>query len=1040
MNLTEISIKRPVVAWVMSLVLVIFGMFVFSELPVRELPEGIQPPVVQVQTDYKSASTEIIDEEITQKIEDVIGGAEGIKNIDSTSLNGRSRINIEFNTDIDLDNAANDIRERVSRVVDNLPSESSPPQILKRAAGFTTTMWLSLSSPTWNDLDLGDYAERYLVDAFSSIPNVGRILVGGLRELSVRVWIDPIKLAANDLTIQEVERALRNENVDLPAGTLEADNRDLTLNIDKSYTNIETIKSLPIKKVKDKAILLSDVANIEFGPVSEKTLFKAQRKNAKNLKTVGIGIYARSGASTVELSNQIKKKINEIKPLLPDGLNLEIAFNRATYVGTAIQEVYKSLIIAFVLVVLIIYLFLGNLKAVIVPAIALPVSLIGSFLGLYIFDLSINIFVLLSFILAIGIITDDSVIMTDAIYTRIEKGETSLVAAYKGSKQITFAIIATTLILVAVFLPLIFIKGISGTLFRETAIALSFSIVVSSFVALTLSPMLGSKFLSKKEKKGLFVKKFNNLFKSFSEGYIETLTYWLNKKKIISGFIIFVVLGSIFLFNFTKKELIPIEDRGAYLIIGSTDEGSSFEYTQDKAQIIESRLLKLLEAEDSPYERLIMRVPGFGKSATTYNSFIIIALLDEWKNRKKGSQTVLREAIGKIVTVPQAFAFPISPQSIRVSNYNKPVQMVIYGTSYEELEKIQNEVIQTLRRNRNLSRIESDYTKNKPEVKLITNKNRAKDLGVSTETIGRTLETFYGGKRVTSFNRMGREYPIILQQYLADRRNKDGISKIHVRSETSGKLVSLASLVEFEEKGTAETLPRYNRQRAVTISAAIDENYSLAEAMKYLENTMNNLAPQNQITWKGKSEELKETSNEIFIIFALALITAYLVMAATFNSFIHPFIIILTVPLAVFGGLIFILFLNSSINIFSQIALVILIGISTKNSILIVDYANQIRRTGAKIETAIKDACKLRIRPIIMTSLSTMIAMLPLVIGNIGPGAGEGSRLAVGSTILGGMIISTFFTLYITPTMYLALAKNTKRIDAVDLELKKQLN
>jgi len=1040
MNLTEISIKRPVVAWVMSLVLVIFGMFVFSELPVRELPEGIQPPVVQVQTDYKSASAEIIDEEITQKIEDVIGGAEGIKNIDSTSLNGRSRINIEFNTDIDIDNAANDIRERVSRVVDNLPSESSPPQILKRAAGFTTTMWLGLSSPTWNDLDLGDYAERYLVDAFSSVPNVGRILVGGLRELSVRVWVDPIKLAANDLTIQEVEGALRNENVDLPAGTLEADNRDLTLNIDKSYTNIETIKSLPIKKVKNKVILLSDVANVEFGPVSEKTLFKAQRKNAKNLKTVGIGIYAKSGASTVELSSQIKKKIDEIKSSLPDGLNLEIAFNRATYIGTAIQEVYKSLIIAFILVVLIIYLFLGNLKAVIVPAIALPVSLIGSFLGLYIFDLSINIFVLLSFILAIGIITDDSVIMTDAIYTRIEKGETSLVAAYKGSKQITFAIIATTLILVAVFLPLIFIKGIAGTLFRETAIALSFSIVVSSFVALTLSPMLGSKFLSKKEKKGLFVKKFNNLFKSFSEGYIETLGYWLNKKKIISGFIILVVLGSIFLFNFTKKELIPIEDRGAYLIIGSTDEGSSFEYTQDKAQIIESRLLKLLEAENSPYERLIMRVPGFGKSATTYNSFIIIALLDEWKNREKGSQTVLREAIGKIVSVPQAFAFPISPQSIRISSYNKPVQMVIYGSSYEELEKIQKELIQSLRKNRNLSRIESDYNKNKPEVKLITNKNRAKDLGVSTETIGRTLETFYGGKKVTTFNRMGREYPIILQQYLSDRRNKDGISKIHVRSETSGKLVSLASLVEFEEKGTAETLPRYNRQRAVTISAAIDENYSLAEAMKYLENTMNNLAPQNQITWKGKSEELKETSNEIFIIFALALITAYLVMAATFNSFIHPFIIILTVPLAVFGGLIFILFLNSSINIFSQIALVILIGISTKNSILIVDYANQIRRTGAKIEIAIKEACKLRIRPIIMTSLSTMIAMLPLVIGNIGPGAGEGSRLAVGSTILGGMIISTFFTLYITPTMYLALAKNTKRIDAVDLELKKQLN
>jgi multidrug efflux pump subunit AcrB len=437
-----------------------------------------------------------------------------------------------------------------------LPSEANPPQILKQAAGFTTTMWVALSSPTWNDLDLGDYAERYLVDAFSSVPNVGRILVGGLRELSVRVWIDPLKLAANNLTIQEVERALRNENINLPAGTLEANNKDLTLNIDKSYTSIDTIKQLPIQKNKEKVIILSDVANVEFGPVSEKTLFKAQSKNALNLKTVGIGIYAKSGASTVELSNQIKVKIKELNKSLPDGLKLEIAFNRATYIGAAIEEVYKSLIIAFILVVLIIYLFLGNLKAVIVPAVALPVSLIGSFLGLYMFDLSINIFVLLSFILAIGIITDDSVIMTDAIYTRIENGETPLVAAYKGSKQITFAIIATTLILVAVFLPLIFIKGISGTLFKETAIALSFSIVVSSFVALTLSPMLGSKFLNKKEKINFFVKKFNVGFKSFTGFYIDSLKYWINKKKTISVFIIFIIFASGYLFNFSKKRVI----------------------------------------------------------------------------------------------------------------------------------------------------------------------------------------------------------------------------------------------------------------------------------------------------------------------------------------------------------------------------------------------------------------------------------------------------------------------------------------------------
>ena len=781
---------------------------------------------------------------------------------------------------------------------------------------------------------------------------------------------------------------------------------------------------------------MSDVANLELGPVTEKVLFRAQSKGALNLKTMGIGIYARSGASTVELSKDIKKKIEEVRKTLPGDLNLEIAFNRATYIGEAINEVYKTLIIAFILVVIIIYLFLGNLKAVIVPAIALPVSLIATFLGLYIFDLSINIFVLLSFILAIGIITDDSVIMTDAIYRRIENGETPLVAAYKGSKQITFAIIATTLILVAVFLPLIFIEGIAGTLFKETAIALSFAIVVSSFVALTLSPMLGSKFLDKKKKSNFLTKRFDKFFQGFLNFYSETLVFWINRKKTIITFIVLIIIGSAALYNYTKKELLPMEDRGVYLVIGFTDEGSSFQYTQKRAEDVEKRLIPLLDKENSPYNRFLMIVPGFGSE----NSFLIISLLDNWKNRKQSSQTIMRQAIGKIVTVPQTLAFPISPQSIRVSSYNKPVQMVIYGNTYEELEQIQTQVIRMLRKNRNLSRLESDYSRNKPEVNIKINKIKAKDLGISAEAIGQTLETLYGGKTVTKFNKLGKEYPIILQQYLEDRKDKESLSKIFVRSEKTGNLVSLSNLVEFNEKGTASKLSRYNRQRAVTISANISEGYTLAEAIKYLEETMTKVAPDKQITWKGKSEELKETSNELYIIFALALLTAYLVMSATFNSFIHPFIIILTVPLAVFGGLVFILFLNSSINIFSQIALVILIGISTKNSILIVDYANQLRTKGKDIEKAVKEACSLRFRPIIMTSLSTMIAMLPLVIGNIGPGAGEGSRLAVGATILGGMIISTFFTLYVTPTMYLTLAKNTKRIDAVDIELKKQLN
>ena len=1040
MFITDLSIRRPVVSAVFSMILVVFGLFVFWKLPVRELPAGLQPPVVQVQVDYEGASAEIISSEIVEIIEDVIGGAEGIKNIDSTSENGRATIKIEFDTSIDLDAATNDIRDRVSRVADNLPEDANAPEILKQSAGFTTSMWISVSSTSWSDLEIGDYTRRYLVDNFSNVKGVGRILVGGLRELSIRVYISPTKLAANDLTIQEVEQALRKENISLPAGSLEATNIDLTINLDKAYKDLDSIKQLPIKKVKNSVIRLENIAEIKYGPVSEKTLFKAQSKDGQpNEKVVGIGIYAKSGASTVELSKRVRERIKIVQKTLPDGLKLGVSFDRATYINAAINEVYKTLVIAFVLVVIIIYLFLGNLKAVIVPAVALPVSLISAALGLWFFDLSINIFVLLAAILAIGIVVDDSIIMTDAIYNRVENGETPLVASVNGSKSVTFAIISTTLVLIAVFLPLIFIEGISGTLFRETAISLTFAIIVSSFVALTLSPMLGSKFLSKNNKKSKIVLKFEKFYKSFLEFYSETLDFWINKQKIIIGFMIFIVVTSVLLFNFSKKELLPQEDRGVYLVIGKTDEGSSFQYTADKAEEIERRLIPLIKKDGESYKRVIMRVPGFGRASKSYNSFIIIALLDDWKDRDESAVKIMRKAIGKIVTVPQALAFPISPQSVRVSSYNKPVQMVLLGNSYEQLERWQNLIMMKLRKNKNLAAIESDYSKNKPEIKLEINRKKAQDLGVSIQSIGSTVSTLYSGKTVTKFNKLGKESPIILQADTENRKKSESLSKIFVRSDTTGKLISLANLVEFKEVGSAKILARYDRQRAVTISARLVGDYTLSEAINYLEKTVKNNIQDARIEWKGKSEELKETSNELFIIFVLALITAFLVMAANFNSFIHPAVIMLTVPLSVFGGIVFILLFNSSINIFSQIALVILIGISTKNSILIVDWANQLRRTGKNIQSAVLEACRRRFRAIIMTSLSTMIAMIPLLVGNIGPGAGEGSRIAVGSTIFGGMLISTFFTLYVTPAMYVFLTKNTKRIDAVDIQLSREL-
>jgi len=605
-------------------------------------------------------------------------------------------------------------------------------------------------------------------------------------------------------------------------------------------------------------------------------------------------------------------------------------------------------------------------------------------------------------------------------------------------RVITFAIISTTLVLVAVFLPLIFIEGISGTLFRETAITLTFAIVVSSFVALTLSPMLASKFLNKNMKKTKIVLKFEKYYKSFLEFYAETLNYWINKHKVIIGFMFSVVIASVLLFNFAPKELLPKEDRGVYLIVGQTDIGSSYQYTADKAEKIERRLIPLIKKEDESYKRLVLRVPGWG-TGNSYNSFIIIALLDDWKDRNESAEKIMRKAMGKIVTLPQTLAFPISPQSIRVSQFRKPVQLVLQGKSYEELERWQKLIMMELRKNKNLAAIESDFSRQNPEVKFIINRKKAQDLGVSIQSINETVQTLFSGKTVTKFNQMGKEYPIILQAGIENRKKSENLTKIFVRSSTTGKLISLANLVEFEEVGSAKILARYDRQRAVTISARLVGDYTLSEALSYLEKTVNENVPEARIEWKGKSEELKETSNELFIIFALALLTAFLVMAANFNSFIHPVVIMLTVPLSVFGGIIFILLFNSSINIFSQIALVILIGISTKNSILIVDWANQLRRAGKNIQSAALEACRRRFRAIIMTSLSTMIAMVPLLVGNIGPGAGEGSRLAVGATIFGGMLISTFFTLYVTPTMYVLLTKNTKRIDAVDLQLNKEL-
>ena len=1030
MFLTDISIKRPVFATVMSLVLVLFGIVTFNKIPLRELPD-VETAKVSVQVDYKGASASIIDTQITQKIEDRVGGTPGLINISSKSEDERSTIDLEFDLGIDLDTAANDVRDRVARIIDDLPDQADPPQITKASAATTTTMWLAFQSPTMSDLELSDYADRYLKDYFANVDGVGEIRLGGERQISLRIWLDPTAMAARNITVKELEDALRQQNVEFPAGKVESKKMDLIIKVQKAYVELEDYKELIITRNIDGSIVkLRDVARVELGALNTSTLFKGNGK-----QNVGLGIYQQSTANTIEVAKLIKEKIKEITPTLPSGSTLEVAFDRSTYIEEAINEVYRTIIIAVILVIVIIYLFLGNLTAVIIPSVAIPVCLISTFLAIYLAGFTLNLFTLMAAVIAIGIVVDDAIVMGENIYRRMENGETSLIAAYKGSKQVAFAIIATTLVLVSVFLPLVFIKGLIGRLFLEMAVTMSFAVIISSFVALSLSPMIGSKYLKIQKKQPFITQKFNLYFSKFETFYSETLNFILTKKKAIVIFLILVLFANIFLFKIAKKELLPEEDRGVFFVIIKAAEGSGFNFTAGKAQEIENMFLP--KVGKGEIKRLLLRVPGFGSSAKQLNSGFIIVLLEDWSERKRSGQQILRSAFADISKVPGILAFPVMPQAIRAGGVEKPIQFVLLGNTYEKLSEWKEIVKAEARKNPGLNSIEDDYEITKPELKVEINNKKAADLGVSIESIGRSIETFFGSRNVTKFTRDGKEYNIVLQSDLINRSDANGLNKIFVRSGSSGKLIPLSSVVSLSESAAAPFLSRYNRQRAVTISARLSGEYTMDQALESLQNIVKEkLPPEVRVAYKGESEEYKKTNVGIYLIFVLAMLTAYLSMAAQFESWIHPFTIMLTVPLAIFGGIIGLLIAGSSLNIYSQIGLIILIGLAAKNGILIVEFANQLRIEGQNIEKAIVNACKIRLRPILMTSLSTIAGVLPLILGS-GPGAE--SRLTIGVVIFSGMIFSTFFTLYVIPTVYLMIGKDTQRIDAIDIELEKQL-
>ena len=641
----------------------------------------------------------------------------------------------------------------------------------------------------------------------------------------------------------------------------------------------------------------------------------------------------------------------------------------------------------------------------------------------------------MALVLAIGIVVDDAIVMLENIVRRIELGESPLVAAYKGSKQVSFAIIATTLVLVAVFIPLIFVKGLSSVLYMETAVTLSFAVIISSFVALSLSPMLASKVLGQNDKKNKLTHNFEKKLKDFKIFYKNSLSYWIDKKKTVIFFLFSVLILTIAAFLYAPKQLIPQEDRGAFFVIVKAPQSSGFDFTSNKAQEIEGFLLPKIGKGE--YRRVILRVPGFGKSSKQVNSAFIIALLESWEKRDRSGQKIMMESFKEISKVPGVLAFPIMPQGIRTGGVEKPIQFVIQGNTYEELIRWKEIIKSEARKNKNLTNIEDDFELNKPILNVKIDQKKTSDLGISTVEIGKTIETIFGSKNVTNFTKDGKEYSIILQGDISNRNEPSSLNKVYVRSKNTNKLISLSNLVTIDEEGTAPFLSRYNRQKAVTISANIIGDYTLVSALNFLEDVVKKNTPEARVEFKGESEQIKEISYQIYLIFVLALITAYLVMAAQFESFKHPLTIMLTVPLAILGGLVGLLLVGSSINVYSQIALIILIGLATKNGILIVEFANQLRAEGKNIKTAVMESAGIRLRPILMTSSSTIFGVLPLIISS---GPGEASRLTVGITIFAGMFFSTFFTLYVIPVIYLIIGKNTKSINYIEEKLNKELS
>lgn len=1026
MKISDLSIRRPVFATVMALLIGIIGLVGFLSLSVREYPD-VDPPVVSVQTAYIGAAASVIETRVTQPIEEALAGIEGLQTITSRSRDGQSDVTLEFQPGRDIESAANDVRDRIGSVADNLPDEALAPEVRKVDADASPIMFLVMSRPGWSQLELSDYVDRNLLDRFTSIDGVARVFIGGEARPAMRVWMQPDRLAAYRLTPSDVESALRSQNVELPAGRLESQQQNTTLRVNRPFSSAEDFAQLVVGRAPSGYLVrLGDVARVEHGPENPYSSFRLNGNPA-----VGLGIVRQSGANTLAVADSVKAEIEELRSSLPEGMEISIGSDESLFISRAIDGVWTTLAEAAVLVVLVVFVFLGSWRATLIPAVTVPLCILASFAVLWLFGFSINLLTLLALVLSIGIVVDDAIVVLENVYHRIEQGDPPLKAAFEGTREVGFAVLTTTIVICAVFVPIMFIAGQTGLLFRELAAAMIGAVAFSGFFALSLTPMLCSKLLKHQERKG-FTAWVDRRFRSLEQRYARSLDWTLRRPLVpVLATVVFVV-GAGLLFPQLQSELAPTEDTGVMQLSASAPEGTGFEEMNRYMTEVEGQLMPLVG--DGAVRSIILRVPGGFGTSDDFNNGNATIFLAPWEDRDVSTQDVAADINRRLGQVP-AVRGNAQPRSSLSRGRGQPISFVIAGSTYESLAIARDRIIAAANENPGIINLDSDYKETKPQLRIDVDTTRAGDLGVSVQQVSEALQSLLGSRRVSTYTDRGEEYRVIVQAERSARSTQANLANIYVRS-SQGQLVPLSNLVRVTESAGARDLGRFNKLRAITLSGALAPGYSLGEALDFLEQAAAQSEEVTAVGYRGESQAFRESGGSVYLVFLLTIVIVYLLLAAQFESFVHPTVIIMTVPLAIAGGVIGLVVMGQTMNLYSQVGLVMLVGLAAKNGILIVEFANQLRDRGRDIGDAIREASERRLRPILMTSIAIVAGAVPLMIAH---GAGAGARSAIGTVIVWGVSLSTLITLFLIPLLYSRLARFTGSPLAVTRKLEAQL-